>query len=56
VGPAGQPDRITIVLIAAALRTFVTFDWTLVCALIVVLSIPTFALRVARTARELRAA
>ncbi len=56
VGPAGQPDRVTIVLAAAALRTFVTFDWTLVCALIVLLSIPTFALRVSRTARELREA
>jgi CDP-diacylglycerol--glycerol-3-phosphate 3-phosphatidyltransferase len=56
VGPAGQPDRITIVLVAAALRTFITFDWTLVCALIVLLSIPTFALRISRTARELRAA
>jgi CDP-diacylglycerol--glycerol-3-phosphate 3-phosphatidyltransferase len=54
VGPAGQPDRITIVLIAAAIRTFVAFDWTLVCALIVILSIPTFALRISRTARELR--
>jgi CDP-diacylglycerol--glycerol-3-phosphate 3-phosphatidyltransferase len=56
VGPAGQPDRITIVLVAAGIRSFVTFDWTLACALIVVLSIPTFALRVFRTARELRAA
>ena len=54
VGPAGQPDRITIVLFAAAIRTFVAFDWTLVCVLIVLLSIPTFALRVRRTTRELR--
>jgi CDP-diacylglycerol--glycerol-3-phosphate 3-phosphatidyltransferase len=53
VGPAGQPDRITIVLLAAAIRTFVAFDWTLVCVLIVVLSIPTFALRILRTRREL---
>lgn len=56
VGPAGQPDRITIVLFAAALRTFVEFDWTWVCALIVVLSIPTLVLRVSRTVRELRPA
>jgi CDP-diacylglycerol---glycerol-3-phosphate 3-phosphatidyltransferase len=53
-GPAGQPDRIAIVLVAAALRTFISFDWTWVCVLIVVLSIPTVALRVSRTAHELR--
>jgi CDP-diacylglycerol--glycerol-3-phosphate 3-phosphatidyltransferase len=52
-GPAGQPDRIAIVLVAAAIRTFVEFDWTWVCALIVVLSIPTVLLRVSRTVREL---
>ena len=55
-GPAGQPDRIAIVMVAAALATFVTLDWTWVCALIVVLSIPTAALRIARTVRELGAA
>lgn len=53
VGPAGQPDRIAIVLVAAAVRTFVPFDWTWVCALIVVLSVPTLVLRVSRTVREL---
>lgn len=53
VGPAGQPDRIAIVLVAAAVRTFVPFDWTWVCALIVVLSLPTLVLRVSRTVREL---
>ena len=55
-GPAGQPDRIAIVLVAAALRTFIVFDWTWVCVLIVVLSIPTVALRVSRTLREVRQA
>jgi CDP-diacylglycerol--glycerol-3-phosphate 3-phosphatidyltransferase len=53
VGPAGQPDRIAIVLVAAAVRTFVAFDLTWVCALIVVLSIPTLALRISRTVREI---
>jgi phosphatidylglycerophosphate synthase len=53
VGPAGQPDRIAIVLVAAAIRTFVAFDWTWVCVLIVVLSVPTVALRISRTVREL---
>ena len=53
VGPAGQPDRIAIVLVAAAIRTFVTFDWTWICVLIVILSVPTVALRVSRTVREL---
>jgi len=52
-GPAGQPDRIAIVLMAAAIHTFIAFDWTWVCALIVALSIPTAILRVARTVREL---
>lgn len=56
VGPAGQPDRIAIVLVAAAIRTFVVFDLTWVCVLIVVLSIPTVVLRVSRTVRELRRA
>jgi CDP-diacylglycerol--glycerol-3-phosphate 3-phosphatidyltransferase len=55
-GPAGQPDRIAIVLVAAALRTFVSFDWTWVCVLIVILSIPTLALRVSRSVRELGSA
>jgi CDP-diacylglycerol--glycerol-3-phosphate 3-phosphatidyltransferase len=53
VGPAGQPDRIAIVLVAAGIRTFVTFDLTWVCVLIVVLSIPTLVLRISRTVREL---
>lgn len=52
-GPAGQPDRIAIVLAASAMAMFVTFDWTWVCILIVALSIPTAALRVSRTVREL---
>ncbi len=53
VGPAGQPDRIAIVLAAAALHLFITFDWTWVCVLIVVISVPTVALRISRTVREL---
>ncbi len=53
VGPAGQPDRIAIVLVAALVRVFVAFDWTWVCVLIVVLSVPTAVLRVLRTAREI---
>jgi hypothetical protein len=52
-GPGGQPDRIAIVLVAAAIHTFTTFDWTWVCVLIVALSIPTVALRISRTVREL---
>jgi CDP-diacylglycerol--glycerol-3-phosphate 3-phosphatidyltransferase len=52
-GPAGQPDRIAIVLVAAAAHIFVTFDWTWVCVLIVVLSVPTAVLRISRTVREL---
>lgn len=52
-GPAGQPDRIAIVLVAAVIHTFTTFDWTWVCVLIVALSVPTVALRITRTVREL---
>lgn len=52
-GPAGQPDRIAIVLVAALVATVVPLDWTLVCVLIVALSIPTALLRVRRTVREL---
>lgn len=52
-GPAGQPDRIAIVLVAALVATVVALDWTLVCALIVALSIPTALLRIRRTVREL---
>jgi CDP-diacylglycerol--glycerol-3-phosphate 3-phosphatidyltransferase len=52
-GPAGQPDRIAILLVAAVAATFVTVDWTWVCVLIVVLSVPTLVLRIARTVREL---
>ena len=55
-GPAGQPDRIAIVLVAAAIQVFATFDWTWVCVLIVALSVPTVVLRVTRTVRELRPA
>jgi Flp pilus assembly protein TadB len=53
VGPAGQPDRITIVLVAAAIALVVPVVWSWVAALIVILSVPTFALRVRRTWREL---
>ncbi len=56
VGPAGQPDRIAIVLVAAAIAIVVPIDWSIVAALIVVLSLPTFALRVRRTWRELGSA
>lgn len=52
-GPAGQPDRIAIVLVAAVVHTVVAFDWTWVCVLIVALSLPTAVLRIARTIREL---
>ncbi len=51
-GPAGQPDRIALILAAAVVRTFVAFDWTWICVLIVALSLPTAALRIGRTVRE----
>jgi CDP-diacylglycerol--glycerol-3-phosphate 3-phosphatidyltransferase len=51
-GPAGQPDRIAIVMVAALVRVVVPFDWTWICVLIVVLSVPTAVLRIRRTVRE----
>ncbi len=53
VGPAGQPDRIAIVLVASVISMFVAIDWTWVCVLIVVLSVPTVLLRISRSVREL---
>jgi len=55
VGPAGQPDRIAIVLVAAIVACIYPLDWTWICALIVVLSVPTAVLRIRRTVRELGA-
>lgn len=55
-GPAGQPDRIAIVLVAAIVACAVPLDWTWVCALIVLLSVPTVLLRIRRTVRELQSA
>jgi phosphatidylglycerophosphate synthase len=54
-GPAGQPDRIAIVLVAAIVACVVPLDWTWVCVLIVGLSLPTALLRIRRTVRELGA-
>ena len=54
-GPAGQADRLAILLIASLLATFIPIDWTLVCALMVVLSAITLVRRTSRSIAELRA-
>jgi phosphatidylglycerophosphate synthase len=52
VGPGGQPDRIAVVLVAAALALVVAVPWNWVCALLVALMAVTCCLRVFRTVRQ----
>ena len=55
VGPAGQTDRLALLIVANAVAMFVVVDWTIVCQILVILMVPTIALRIRRTLRELRA-
>jgi len=54
-GPAGQADRLAIVLGASLVAIVWPIDWTILCGLLVVLSAITAARRVSRSIRELRA-
>ena len=54
-GPAGQADRLAIVLGASLVAIVWPIDWTILCGLLVVLSVITAARRVSRSVRELRA-
>ncbi|TMC76216.1 MAG: hypothetical protein E6J09_10420 [Chloroflexi bacterium] len=54
-GPAGQADRLAIVLGASLVAIVWPIDWTILCGLIVVLSVITATRRVSRSVRELRA-
>jgi phosphatidylglycerophosphate synthase len=54
-GPAGQADRLAIVLGASLIAIVWPIDWTILCGLLVVLSVITAARRVSRSIRELRA-
>lgn len=53
VGPAGQTDRLAVMIVASAIAIVVPLDWTIVCALLVALMVPTILLRMRRTLREL---
>ncbi len=53
VGPGGQPDRIAIVMVAAALSLVVPLPWNGVCALLVALMAVTACVRLSRTVRDL---
>jgi CDP-diacylglycerol--glycerol-3-phosphate 3-phosphatidyltransferase len=54
-GPAGQADRLAILLGASLVAIVWPIDWTILCGLLVVLSIVTAARRVSRSVKELRA-
>ena len=54
-GPAGQADRLAIMLGASLVAIVWPIDWTILCGLIVVLSVITATRRVSRSVRELRA-
>jgi CDP-diacylglycerol--glycerol-3-phosphate 3-phosphatidyltransferase len=53
VGPGGQPDRIAVVMVSAAIATFLPLSWNLVCVLLVALMVATAGIRLRRTVREL---
>ena len=53
VGPGGQPDRIAIVMVAAAIALVFTLNWNYVCALLVGLMVLTAVIRLWRTVRQL---
>ena len=54
-GPAGQADRLAILLGASLVAIVWPIDWTILCGLLVLLSVVTAARRVSRSIRELRA-
>ena len=54
-GPAGQADRLALLLGASLVAIVWPIDWTILCGLLVLLSVVTAARRVSRSIRELRA-
>ncbi len=56
VGPAGQTDRMALLLVVAIIASFVDVDWTLVAQIFVALIAVTIVLRLDRSVRELRTA
>lgn len=55
-GPAGQADRLALLVAASLLAQFWFMNWTLLCVLLVTLSIITIARRTSRSIAELRRA
>jgi len=55
-GPAGQADRLALVVAASLLAQIWFMNWTLLCVLLVTLSIITIARRTSRSIAELRRA
>jgi phosphatidylglycerophosphate synthase len=55
-GPAGQADRLALLVAASLLAQFWLMNWTLLCMLLVALSIITIARRTSRSIAELRRA
>lgn len=55
VGPAGQTDRLVLLLAAAAASMVLTLDWTLIAIALVALAVPTLVLRTRRSLKELSA-
>ena len=53
-GPAGQADRLAILLGASLVAIVWPIDWTILCGLLVVLSVVTAVRRVSRSVKELR--
>jgi phosphatidylglycerophosphate synthase len=53
-GPAGQADRLALLVAASLLAQFWLMNWTLLCVLLVALSIITIARRTSRSTTELR--
>ena len=54
-GPAGQADRLTILLAASLIAAVTPIEWTLVCIVLVALSLVTILRRMSRSIAELRA-
>jgi len=53
-GPAGQADRLALLVAASLVAQFWLMNWTLLCVLLVTLSVVTIGRRTARSIAELR--
>jgi CDP-diacylglycerol--glycerol-3-phosphate 3-phosphatidyltransferase len=53
VGPGGQPDRIAVVMVAAAVAIAVPLQWDWICALLVALMALTVCIRLYRSVRQI---